>query len=238
MLTAPLVRPKGLRRRSLHAPLERIIRDLSTDHGKCWSSEAGLRRELARRTGYICGERSIGRVIKRAVAAGLWGHERVKPNRAMANGQVTVIGTQHNWVLTRSEQRKTRRQQHELARQARHRAARLEREQLEAEQRAREEAARDRAHRAPPNARSLLNELLAPKAPAAIPVPLPAAAALPGEAFAPIPDDARAQLAQVGRSFEPPAGDALAEQRRAEVARQLAALRDAGLLPGDDPPHD
>ena len=233
MLTAPLVRPKGLRRRSLHAPLERIIRDLSTDHGKCWSSEAGLRRELARRTGYICGERSIGRVIKRAVAAGLWGHERVKPNRAMANGQVTVIGTQHNWVLTRSEQRKTRRQQRELARQARHRAARLERERLEAEQRAREEAARDRAHRVLPSARGLLTELLAPGAPA----PLPSAAAPPGEAFAPMPDDARARLAQLGRSVEP-VGDALAEQRRAEVARQLAALRDAGLLPGDDPPHD
>ncbi|MBV9947345.1 MAG: hypothetical protein JOZ69_10890 [Myxococcales bacterium] len=234
MLTAPLVRPKGLRRRSLHAPLERIIRDLSTDHGKCWSSEAGLRRELARRTGYICGERSIGRVIKRAVAAGLWGHERVKPNRAMANGQVTVIGTQHNWVLTRSEQRKTHRQQRELARQARHRAARLERERLEAEQRAREEAARDRAYRATPSARGLLTELLAPGAP----VPLPEAAAAPGEAFAAMPDDARAQLAQLGRSVEPPAGDALAQQRRAEVARQLAALRDAGLLPGDDPPHD
>ncbi|MBV9950059.1 MAG: hypothetical protein JOZ69_24675 [Myxococcales bacterium] len=233
MLTVPLVRPKGLRRRSLHAPLERIIRDLSTDHGKCWSSEAGLRRELARRTGYICGERSIGRVIKRAVAAGLWGHERVKPNRAMANGQVTVIGTQHNWVLTRSEQRKTRRQQRELARQARHRAARLERERLEAEQRAREEAARERAQRPTPSARGLLNELLAPRAPA----PLPAGAP-PGEAFAPMPDDARARLAQLGRSVEPPAGDALTEQRRAEVARQLAALRDAGLLPGDDPPHD
>jgi hypothetical protein len=234
MVTAPLVRPKGLRRRSLQAPLERIIRDLSTDHGKCWSSEAGLRRELARRTGYVCGERSIGRVIKRAVAAGLWGHERVKPNRAMANGQVTVIGTQHNWVLTRAEQRKTRRQQRELARQAQHRAARLERERLEAEQRAREDAARARAQRPAPSARGVLTELLSRPVPAPLPAPVPAAP--PREAIASMPEDARARLALLMRSDD--AGDALAERHRAEVARQLAALRAAGFAPDDDPPHD
>lgn len=124
-----------------------MIADLAAAHGKAWASEAGYRRELWRRTGYVCGERSIGRVIARLVRAGEVGHERVKPNSRLIHGPTTYHGGQHNWIIARRAVRKARRRAAEEERQAQRKAAREEREWLEREQRRRELQARERAAR-------------------------------------------------------------------------------------------
>jgi len=176
-----------------------MIRDLSAQYGKAFASESGLRRELWRRTGYVCGERSIGRVIARLVAQGEVGHERVKPNRKLIQGATTYHGGQHNWLITRRAARKARRRAADEQRQAQRAAARHERERLEADQRRREEQARERAARAE------------------------------GQRAA-------VSLASLVKSYQPPAFEPgpvteaiareLEEHRRAEVDRQVSALRD------------
>jgi hypothetical protein len=98
-----------MRRRPLRDPVHQMIRDLSRDHGKCFATEAGLRREYYRRTGQICGERSIGRVIKRSVARGELGHERVAPYHRRVDGDRHHSGTMHTWIVGRQEQRKASR---------------------------------------------------------------------------------------------------------------------------------
>lgn len=209
-----LIRPEGLRRRLLLDAVGEMVADLQKPHGKCWASEAGLRHEFKRRTGYTCGERSIGRVRKVAIARGHWGGERVLPNRVMANGVRTLPGTMHTWVISRYEQRKARRRAAEEERQRRRRAgqerARIERERLEAEQRAREDLAARTVRRQA--SVGLMTELVAP--PKLAELLDPPASAPPEQA-----------------TF-----DELAERQRAEVARQLAALERAGLL--DKPPDE
>jgi hypothetical protein len=100
-----------MRRRPLRDPVHQMIRDLSRDHGKCFATEAGLRREYYRRTGQICGERSIGRVIKRSVARGELGHERVAPYHRRVDGDRHHSGTMHTWIVGRQEQRKASRRE-------------------------------------------------------------------------------------------------------------------------------
>lgn len=205
----PLVRPPGQRRRALHDPVAAIIADMANKHGKCWATEQGLRRELARRTGYVCGERSIGRIIHRAKARGEWGQQRVKPGRKMVTGVRTSHGTQHTWIVSRFEQRKARRAAAEEKRQRLRREgkerARLEQERLEAEQREREDLGpriRDRQVSVGVLApMPKLSDLIAP----------------------PPPDDSS--------SFEE-----IAERRRQEVARQLAELARLGFVAPDKPP--
>jgi hypothetical protein len=208
-----LVRPAGQRRRTLHDPIAAIIGDLSTSFGKCWATEAGLRRELARRTGYICGERSIGRVIGRAVRRGEWGHQRVKPNRVMANGERTGHGTQHTWIVSRFEQRKARRRAAEEERQRQRKEAKERaRTRLEAARAAARESAREEPAAMP---RTSLAELF-------------------DRAGAPSPS-ARPPRAPAEGS---PVAGSMAERHRVEVARQLAALRAAGLDDDDDGPDE
>lgn len=174
-----------------------MIEELSRRHGKCFASEAGLRHDLHRRTGYVCGERSIGRVIKRLVALGKWGAERVKPNHFLATGKKTDCGGTHTWIVSRFEQRKARRRAAEDERQKRRaegkERARIERERIDAAQRARDPGAGGPRTRtaivgvlsSPPR----LSDLLKPPAPAA-----------------------------------PSTFEQLAERQRREVARQLAEL--------------
>lgn len=138
-------RPPGQRRRALSPPVRAMIADLSADYGQAFASEAGYRRELFRRTGYVCGERSIGRVIARLVARGEVGHKRIKPNQAFVHGVTTNHGGQQNWIIARRAQRKARRRAAEQERQAERQAARDQRERLEREQRRREAQARERA---------------------------------------------------------------------------------------------
>jgi hypothetical protein len=140
-------RPPGMRRRALHLPVRAMVDDLSRDWGVCFATEAGLRRELYRRTGYICGLRSIARCIKRGVARGELGQERIAPYARRVDGDRHHPGTTHTWIVVRREQRKARRRAREEKRQAEHKAARAEREKLELEQRAREETARELAAR-------------------------------------------------------------------------------------------
>lgn len=206
-----LIRPAGQPRRLLEPPLAVMIEELSRKFGKCFASEAALRHELHRRTGYVCGQRSIGRVIKRLVLRGQWGSERVKPNAVKANGIKSRSGTTHTWIVSRFEQRKARRRAAEADRQrvraAGRERARLERERIEAEQRAREsQAPRARAQvsteallQTPPK----LSDLLKP----------------------PAPDD-------------PSTFEQVSERRRVEVARQLAELARLGFDTAADKPPD
>lgn len=203
-----LVRPPEQPRRLLEPPLAVMIEELSRQHGKCFASEAALRHELHRRTGYVCGERSIGRVIKRLVGRGQWGAERVKPNQFLATGRKTYHGGTHTWIVSRFEQRKARRRAAEEERQRRRAEgkarASAERERLEAQ--AREEqklAARTRVatvgvFATPPR----LSDLLKPTADAA------SGSALHEQA----------------------------ERTRREVARQLAALAALDLDKPTKPP--
>jgi len=111
-------RPPGMRRRALRAPVHAMIGELARDWGKCFATEAGLRRELYRRTGYVCGVRSIARVIRRSVVRGELGQERVAPYARRVDGERGHPGTTHTWVIARRAQRKTRRRARELERQS------------------------------------------------------------------------------------------------------------------------
>jgi hypothetical protein len=141
------------RRRNLRDPILAVIADLSRDRGKTWATERGFVKELQRRTGgeqctqagcachekggllhggYRAGDGSIRRIILRLRRAGLVGHERVKPGRRMIDGVIRNSGGQHNWIISREDRRKARRQAREEARQARDRRKASEREEKRA----------------------------------------------------------------------------------------------------------
>jgi hypothetical protein len=208
-------RPPGMRRRALRDPVHHMISDLEREWGKAFATEAGYRSELFRRIGYSCGERSIGRVIKRLVRRGELGQERVAPYARRVDGNRSHPGTTHTWIIVRSEQRKSRRRAREEARQAQHKAARAQRERLECEQRAREDdAARELASRRH------------------------ATAAVLGEVFMPMPKLA-ALLDRPSTSTEDgDQGQTNDERRRERIAEQLAALERAGFDVPKKPPDD
>jgi len=199
------------RRRPLREPVHTMIRDLSRDHGKCFATEQGLRRELYRRLGYVCGERSIGRVIQRSVRRGELGKERIKPYHRRVDGDRHHPGTTHTWIVVRREQRKARRRIREADRQAKYRAARAERDRFELEQHAREQDALERA------ARAMHSESYV--------------AALP-----PSVGQIIEALTKPSTSADEPTAADLERRRRDRVAEQLAALERAGFDVPKKPP--
>lgn len=203
----PPRRPPGQGRRLLHDPVRDLVGDLSRDFGKCFATEAGMRRELWRRTGYLCGERSIGRCIARAVRRGELGHKRIVTNEKMCNGKRSKHGTTHTWIIARADQRKARRRAREAQRQAKYARQRQERAELERERRRREDEARARA----------------PSTRAAWPI----AAALP------LPEAPRGAPGQPPRAPLPGPEVSSPPDVQAEVARQLEALRKWSERPPD-----